>query len=288
VSALMARPPEGKEFLIFDRTRRLAIYRPAGDPVVTLTDLRPSGPSFTPDGRYFLYLIPDPPPPPPAVTTLVTGQLFAQDADNWDLPPRRLSPEGASVPIEPQKGYLVRSGRPYPLVFWARFGLGASDLYLGDHETGVSVRVAQGIGEVSVSQTHVLGVVNMSQDLTGQLTVRDFTANKERVVENGVADYELDGDLFDGDLVAFTVRERMASSRRNGLWSTTLPTLDEPPAARVVGAQALIDGAGDRGLNHLEQWDQAESADAPRGEGSGGAGRGRGDFPQPSPPARDR
>jgi hypothetical protein len=236
VVAIVPRPGDGSEALIFDRTRRCAIYHMTPTPTIELTGLRPSAPSFSPDGKYLLYLIPDPPPPPPAVTTLVTGQLFAQDVDHWDLPPRKLSPDGASVPIEPQKGYLVRPGRPYPLVFWARYGLGASDLYLGDQETGTSVRVAQGIGEVSVSQTHVLGVLNMSQDLTGDLVFRDFADNKERVVEHGVAEVEFDGDLFEGDLIAFTVRERMPSSRRNGLWSTTLLPLDDPgpAAARVL------------------------------------------------------
>jgi hypothetical protein len=243
VVAIVARPgSDHHDALIFDSTRRVAIYRPNTASPVELTNLRPSAPSFSPDGNYLLYLIPDPPPPPPAVTTLVTGQLFAQDANNWDLPPRRLSPEGASVPIEPQKGYLVRDGRPYPLVFWARFGLGASDLYLGDHETGESVRVAQGIGEVSVSQTHVLGVLNMSQDLTGDLVFRDFSEAKERIVEHGVSEVEFDGEQFDGDLIAFVVHERMPSSPRNGLWSTTLPPLDDSPAARVV-----IQGGGGGG-----------------------------------------
>jgi hypothetical protein len=188
VVAIVPRPGDGSEALIFDSTRRCAVYHMKPTPTVELTGLRPSAPSFSPDGKYLLYLIPDPPPPPPAVTTLVTGQLFAQDADHWEIPPRKLSPDGASVPIEPQKGYLVRGGRPYPLVFWARYGLGASDLYLGDQETGASVRVAQGIGEVSVSQTHVLGILNMSQDLTGDLVFRDFADNKERVIEHGVAD----------------------------------------------------------------------------------------------------
>jgi hypothetical protein len=272
VVAIVARPPAGKDALIFDSTRRVAIYRPGETPEVELTNLRPSAPAFSPDGKYLLYLLPDPPPPPPAVTSLVTGQLFAQDAENWQLPPRKLSPEGASVPIEPQKGYLVREGRPYPLVFWARYGLGASDLYLGDHETGDRVRVAQGIGEVSVSQTHVLGVINMSQDLTGDLVFRDFGAAKERIVEHGVSEVEFDGLLFPGDLIAFVVHERMPSSRRNGLWSTELAPIEEAPAeGMLIRSPGFFDGVTSLG------------AEVFVGEGGGG-----GDVPGTSAPARDR
>ena len=270
VVAIVPRPPLGQDALIFDHTRRVAIYRPSGTPQVELTDLRPSAPMFSPDGKFLLYLIPDPPPPPPAVTTLVTGQLFAQDAEHWDLPPRKLSPEGASVPIEPQKGYLIRDGHPYPLVFWARYGLGASDLYLGDHETGDSIRVAQGIGEVSVSQTHVLGVLNMSQDLTGDLVLRDFSLAKERIVEHGVSDVEFDGNQFPGDLIAFVVHERMPSSRRNGLWSTTLLPIDEPDPAV---ARVIIRAPGFPG-----------GAESEPGADQGGAG----DVPETSWPARYR
>jgi hypothetical protein len=170
--------------------------------------------------------------------------LYAQDAEDWSKPPRQLSPPGASVPVSP-KGYIIRDGRPFPLVFWARFGLGASDLYLGDHETGEHLKVAQGIGEVSVSQTHVLGVMHMSQDLTGDLVFRDFACNRQVVVEHGVSEVE-----FFEDSVAFIVRERMDTSHRNGLWATTLPKLQESSADCSTEMQGLtnwlnVDGAGE-------------------------------------------
>ncbi len=238
VVAIVGRPPDAREALIFDSRRQLAVYRPQGTPVVEMTGLRPAVPSFTPDGKFLLFMVPEPPPPPPAVSNVITGQLFVQSTDDWTSAPRQLSPVGASVPIEP-KGFLVRDGKPYPLVYWARYGLGASDLYLGDHETGLSVRVAEGIGEVSVSQDRVLGVMNMSQDLTGDLVFREFKppveggpikVSKEAIIEHGVSDVEIHEDM-----VAFVVRERMTSSIRNGLWSTKLPSLDDPaPASRVV------------------------------------------------------
>ena len=246
VVSMMPRPPSGQELLIFDSRRRVAAYRP-GAPVgmqVQLIDLWPTAPQFTPDGRFLIFLVPEPPPPPPAVSNFATGQLYAQSAEDWTLPPKQLSPDGASVPIEPQKGYLVRDGHPYPLVFWARFGLGASDLFLSDYETGANLRVAAGIGAVSVSQTHVLGVLNMSQDLTGELVFRDFVSGKEKVIERGVSEVE-----FRDNLVAFIVHERMASSPRNGLWASMVPSLDDPPSdaaasmARIV-VRPIVGAAG--------------------------------------------
>jgi hypothetical protein len=109
-------------------------------------------------------------------------------------------------------------------VFWARYGLGASDLYLGNHETGTTILVARGIGRVGFNQSQVLGVVNLGQDLTGELIFRDFVADKQIVIERGV--YEV-AYLEGGSEIVFTVRERMPSSPRNGLWASTLPTFEE-------------------------------------------------------------
>jgi hypothetical protein len=241
VSGMVPRPGT-QELLVFDSYRNYLIYRPlATDDAsrYTAVPIRPLRPEFSPDGRYLIYLVPEPPPPPPAISNFPTGQLWVQSAEDWTQQPRQLSPRGASISIDP-KGYLLRRDHPFPLVFWARYGLGASDLYLGDYETGLSTRVAQSIGEVSVSQTHVLGVLNMSQDLTGSLVFRNFAENKEIVIENGVSEVE-----YKDDKIAFIVRERMASSKRNGLWATILPTLEQVDgAALVVTREESLAGTG--------------------------------------------
>ncbi|HEY0708467.1 MAG TPA: hypothetical protein VGG33_16795, partial [Polyangia bacterium] len=237
-----------EESLIFDTRGNMALYKPSASPQLRLLPLRPRTYQFSRDGKYFFYMVVDPPPPPPAVASFPSGRLYVQNPDNWDEPPRLLSPVGASVPVEP-KGYLVRDEGPYPLVFWARYGLGASDLYLGDHEKGTNVLVAQGIGEVSVSHSQVLGVLNMSQDLTGELVYRDFVANKQIVIERGVFEVEY---LRDRPEIVFTVRERMPSSPRNGLWATLLPSSEElEKQARFVPSVDLDSrgvGEGDLGV----------------------------------------
>lgn len=74
--------------------------------------------------------------------------------------------------------------------------------------------------------------MNIGQDLTGELLLRDFRANKHIVIERGVHEVEY---LEGRPEIVFTVRERMPSSPRNGLWATLLPTLEEPDgSARTV------------------------------------------------------
>jgi hypothetical protein len=257
VGSVMGRPPEYRDALIFPAP--VTVFRPERPPgeEFEVTNLRPSAPGFTPDGRYLLYLEPEPPPPPPAVTKYPTGKLFAQSTADWTLPPRQLSPKGASVPIDPV-GYRQRPGETvFPLLFWARYGLGGSDLYLSNYDTGEFVKVAEGIGAVSVGERHVLGVVRLSQDLTGDLVFRDFVDGREQLVETGVADMHLTYVAGLGDIVAFVVRERRPASRRNGLWAAILEPLPEPdpkpemapgePAPRVVqGGQSLF-GVGEGG-----------------------------------------
>jgi hypothetical protein len=256
VGAVVGRPPDYKDALIFQAQPQapITVFRPEHpEAPFETTNLRPSAPSFTPDGRYLLFLEPEPPPPPPAVTKFVTGKLFAQSTADWNLPPRQLSPKGASVPVEPV-GYRQRPGEPtFPLLFWARYGLGGSDLYLSSYETGDFVKVAEGIGAVSVGERHVLGVVRLGQDLTGDLVFRDFVDGREQLVETGVSDMHITYDANLGDIVAFVVRERRVSSPRNGLWATKLEPFPEPdpematPSPRVVQGVRSVFGAGEGG-----------------------------------------
>jgi hypothetical protein len=99
----------------------------------------------------------------------------------------------------------------------------------------------------------VLGVVRLSQDLTGDLVFRDFVDGREQMVETGVSDMHITYDANLGDIVAFVVRERRPSSPRNGLWATKLEPLPEPdpemgaPAPRLVQGVRSVFGAGEGG-----------------------------------------
>ena len=78
---MVRRPPEYRDALIFQTQpgAPITVFRPEQtEAAFELTNLRPAAPGFTPDGRYLLFLEPEPPPPPPAVTKYLTGKLFAQ------------------------------------------------------------------------------------------------------------------------------------------------------------------------------------------------------------------
>jgi len=140
------------------------------------------------------------------------------------------------------------------VVFWAHYGLGASDLYFGNHETGEVVKVAEGISEVTVTQKRVLGIVRVSlQDVTGDLAQKDLTTGDEEVLAHSVSEMTIYGDHL-----AFVVRERKPTSPRNGLWATTLgarrdggaPMMEgtmvtgTPPPAVDAGAPSASRGSG--------------------------------------------
>jgi hypothetical protein len=260
VRSMLRRPPASRgEFLLFDQVGQTALFQTKPDFSATLTPLAPRAPGFTDDGRYLVFIDPDPAPPPPAISNLPTGRLYAQDMDRLDEAPRLLSPKGASVPLEPI-GYKLRPTPEFPLLFWARYGLGGSDLYISDYETGANQKVATGIGAVHVSERHVLGVVRITQDLTGDLVYRNFETGEEKLVEHGVTDVQVarDNERMQ-ELVAFVVRERMNSSKRNGLWATLLPDPPETPAAPdgAAPAQKIARPEGQR----QRQWVRVEGGE---------------------------
>ena len=114
------------------------------------------------------------------------------------------------------------------MIFWARFGLGASDLYLTDLDSRQTLKLAVGIGAVAIGGRNVLGVVRINQDLTGDLVHRDFLTGDEEIIEHSVAAATTRDDPVFGPMVAFVVRERMVSSHRNGLWAAPLKLLPPP------------------------------------------------------------
>jgi hypothetical protein len=204
VSSVMGRP-NSKLVLFMDAQGRLALVDPANPAAGRVLDVRPVSPSFTDDGRFFVYIQPDP-------QAQGEGQLLVQDAD-FLQPPRLLSPAGSLVP---QGGYFfITDGGRRILVFWGHFGRNASDLYFGNYETGDLRVVANGISEVTVTSRRVFGILRVSeQDLVGELVNKDLIMNQETVLAHDVADATLWGPR-----VAFVLRGRV-ESERDGLWAT--------------------------------------------------------------------
>jgi hypothetical protein len=203
VSSVMGRP-NSTMAIYMDSQGRLALVDPANPATGRMLDIHPVSPSFTDDGRFFVYIQPDP-------QSQGEGQLLVQDAD-FLQPPRLLSPAGSLVP---QSGYFFITDNGHRImVFWAHFGRNASDLYFGNYETGDLRVVANGISEVTVTSRRVFGILRVSeQDLVGELVNKDLIMNQETVLAHDVADATLWGPR-----VAFVLRGRVASDR-DGLWA---------------------------------------------------------------------
>ena len=161
-------------------------------------------------------------------------------------------------------GFGLRPEDPdFPMFFWARYGLGGSDLYMANHETGAVMKVANGIGSVAIGERHLLGIVRLGQDQTGDLIYREFFGNREQVIEHGCPEMTIASFEELGELVAFVVRERMDSSPRNGLWATML----RPLAPKTAGRGAR------RAAGPGPWWKGRGRADGRGGVGAGSAAR---------------
>jgi hypothetical protein len=172
-------------------------------------------PFFSPDGRYRLYVDQA---PLTAIETVAHGPLMAQDAE-LTSPPRRISPPGLDIPLDPQSGrpFFMSDDDKAVLVFWARFGHNTSDLYFADVDTGQLRLVAPSIRNVTVAPDGYFGIINVSQqDLVGDLVLKDLVHDKTRVLSQAVADFHREGDN-----VVFAVRGRVPSDH-DGLWVTSL------------------------------------------------------------------
>lgn len=204
VLSFMPRPGTS-ETLLFDSLGRVARYRPDIEDRPQLLDIMAVSLSYSEDGRYLLYIVPETQMP-------VEGRLMVQDAD-FREPPRQISPRGSLV----QAGgfFFIPDGENRILVFWSHYGRNASDLYYANHETGEHRVVAEGISEVVVQARRVLGIVRVSQqDLVGDLVNSDLLLQREVVLAHRVSDA-----AFYKTHVAFVVRERIGSIR-DGLWAT--------------------------------------------------------------------
>ena len=173
-------------------------------------------PIFSPDGRYLIYVDPQP-------TTEVDpdphGPLMVLDSD-FVNPPRPISTPGMTVRGGKYffiDGPSTDGGVSHILVFWSNIVRSSADLYFANHETGELKVVANAIGNVTVDSQRIFGTVRVSgQDGVGDLVVQDVQDSVGRTMAHAVTE----ATQWSG-LVAYVVRGR-ALSDHDGLWCTIL------------------------------------------------------------------
>jgi hypothetical protein len=213
VSAIVPRNNSDLQ-LWFDSHGRVGQFSPSAM-TVELLDFRPLSPSFTDDGRFLIYLDPD----PNADAAQPAGRLLVRDAD-FQSPPRALSDPGTVVPSFGFFFLPKRDSKPI-FVFWSHFARSAADLYFADIETGEKQLVASAISEVTVDASRLRGIVRVSQqDAVGDLVEKDLTTGEETQIAHRVSDA-----AFAGSDVIFVIRERVPADI-DGLWVGCL-SMDE-------------------------------------------------------------
>jgi hypothetical protein len=233
----------GVFFGLSDHQPRRTVMRV--DPATGLVvPARMLNPVFSPDGRYLLYVDPQPltvTEPDPH------GPLMIQDVAFVDQPvehpPRQLSTPGMSVLGSTNYRFIAGpandAGPSVVFFFWANVVRSSSDLYFANIETGELEVAGSSIGSVTVlDYRHIFGTVNVSaQDLTGDLAMQYVDGTDGRVLAHAVLEFTLGADpnptpqTKDG-LVAYVVRGRV-SNDHDGLWGTTMT----PPGQDQDGGQ---------------------------------------------------
>jgi hypothetical protein len=189
-------------------------------------------PSFTPDGKYLIYISPA---APTLYDTAIQGSLMFQDSELLHQA-SMVSPSGLLVGAQNGPGYFVTDPETAPvLVFWAHLGRASSDLYFADYRRGrVPTRlrpIAKAIMSVSISAHTLFGIVNMSQqDGVGDLVFVDIDAGEQTLYAHAVSEAaDHGGEDLSTSYAAYIVRGR-ADSDRSGLWLTTLAPPVPPDA----------------------------------------------------------
>lgn len=173
--------PNSTQTLLFDSAGTLALEDPNATPRYRVLSLRAPAPRYSGDGRFLIFVNPETQVPQPE------GPLFVQDAD-FALEPRQVSPPGTSLTLN--SFFTLERPEPATLVFWARFGSAASDLYFAPLDGPGVERVAEAIRDVDVSRSRVIGIVRTSlQDLVGDLVLKRLEDGSELVLGSSVDSY---------------------------------------------------------------------------------------------------
>lgn len=209
--------PSSSDQLYFDSQGTLALYQPEPERVVNVLPLKVPAPRFSNDGRYLLYVNPTSLVPSPEGTLMIQDVAFS-------APPRQLSPPGTTLFLN--SFFTIEQPDPPIVVFWARFGRAASDLYFAPLDEPGLERVAEGIRDVSVTRSRLLGIVRTSlQDLVGDLVLKSLPEEKELVIGRSVDSFWVVEDSeSETRNVLYTLRTRKAADLE-GLWVTELPEL---------------------------------------------------------------
>jgi hypothetical protein len=233
----------GVFFGLSDHQPRRTVMRvdPATGQVVPARMLNPK---FSLDGRYLLYIDPQPltvAEPDPHGPLLVQYVEFVDQP--VEHPPRQLSTPGMSVQGSTDYRFIdgptTDAGPSVILFFWANVVRSSSDLYFANIETGELEVAGSSIGSVTVlDYRHIFGTVNVSaQDGTGDLAMQYVDGTEGRVLAHAVLGFTLGADpnptpQTKAGLVAYVVRGRV-SNDHDGLWGTTMT----PPGQDQDGGQ---------------------------------------------------
>jgi hypothetical protein len=233
LSGVIDRPPDGSDERLLLDSLGHGVFTGKNDLVARRTLAGPLIlPSFTPDGKYLLYIVPA---APTLYDTSVQGPLMAQNPDLTAELPVMVSPSGLLLNTQNSgPPYFFTAGDNGPLlVFWAHLGRASSDLYFADYPggslpTGLRL-IAKSIFSVSISAHSLFGILNVSQqDSVGDLVYMDLDKGVQTLYAHAVSDAtELGGSDLSTSYSAYIVRGR-ADSDRSGLWLTTLAPPVQP------------------------------------------------------------
>ncbi|MDZ4694382.1 MAG: hypothetical protein SGI86_04480 [Deltaproteobacteria bacterium] len=212
------RPGANTELLL-DSRGNVAVHDPEAPEAQRLRVLpiRPITPRFIREGRQFLYVDPIPGDPQRE------GHVMLVDGD-FATTPVELTPSGTKAG-DVYKFFEARDDRGTEateddrdlLVFWARFGQSASDLYFADLDSHLVERKAEGIRDVSVTPNTLFGIIRTSlQDLVGDLVDRNLRTGVERLIAPRVDNF-VEMELNGVSQIVYYFRNR-APTDEDGVW----------------------------------------------------------------------
>ncbi len=218
VSGRIQRPGANTELLL-DSRGTIAIHDPDAPDAQQLRVLaiRPTSPRFIRGGRQFIYIDPIP------GDMQQEGHLMLMDGD-FATAPVELTPAGTKAgdiykffEAKDDRGTEAVEDDRDLLVFWARFGQSASDLYFVDLDTHVVEWKAEGIRDVSVTPDALFGIIRTSlQDLVGDLVDSDLRTGVERLIAPRVDNF-VEMELNGVSQIVYYFRNR-SPTEEDGVW----------------------------------------------------------------------